>query len=204
MEVTLVKATRGKYIDLTGKVFGRLTVLHRVEKYRTTWKWACKCTCGKEICVLSSKLKAGQTSCGCYTAELASLRLKGKRLGAKKYGVAAKNYVLHTYKKSAQARNIDFTLSDDEFFALVAMPCVYCNRSGTRRATHNNRKNKFNGAFYCTGLDRIDNSVGYTTGNVEPCCWDCNNAKKTMGKEEFVYWIRLVYTTLEKNGNYTN
>ena len=57
--------------DLTGKTFNRLTVVERVYKKnnkRTYWK--CKCSCGKETIVESSKIKGGYTkSCGCLNEE---------------------------------------------------------------------------------------------------------------------------------------
>jgi hypothetical protein len=53
---------------LDGRIFGRLTVLHREGSHRdggTTWR--CKCECGNETVVLRNSLTAGQTkSCGCY------------------------------------------------------------------------------------------------------------------------------------------
>ncbi|ECO0419392.1 hypothetical protein DFV33_04705 [Salmonella enterica subsp. enterica serovar Bareilly] len=61
-----------RLIDLTGKTFGRLTVLNR----DTTWKgtrvkWVCLCTCGKRTSVAGSNLLKGTTSsCGCLAKEL--------------------------------------------------------------------------------------------------------------------------------------
>lgn len=57
----------GKFIDLTGMRFGRLTV---IEKYEYSGKsgsrWYCKCDCGKLIIVAACNLKSGNTkSCGC-------------------------------------------------------------------------------------------------------------------------------------------
>ena len=61
----------GKYIDLTGRRFGKLTVIKRVENKITNngqikVQFLCKCDCGKETIVLSNSLKSGLTkSCGC-------------------------------------------------------------------------------------------------------------------------------------------
>jgi hypothetical protein len=58
--------------DLTGKVFGKLTVLHLVKdpsKKRT--RWFCSCKCGKDKIVDGSELKRGNTkSCGCLYKEI--------------------------------------------------------------------------------------------------------------------------------------
>jgi hypothetical protein len=65
--------------DLTGKEFGRLTVLRRGlgRQYKTGAKptWICICTCGNTIDTLEMNLVRGQTnSCGCLHRELASAR----------------------------------------------------------------------------------------------------------------------------------
>ena len=63
--------------DLSGQVFGYLTVIKRDEKeYYTSggtklYKWICKCQCGNTISVERSKLKSGHTkSCGCIMAKI--------------------------------------------------------------------------------------------------------------------------------------
>lgn len=51
--------------DLTGKVFGRLTVIRRVENKNGRTCWLCRCDCGKEKAVTAHDLKAGNVkSCG--------------------------------------------------------------------------------------------------------------------------------------------
>lgn len=57
----------GKFIDLTGQRFGRLTVLSRAENTRNgTSTWLCKCDCGKLTVAPCTKLTRGLiVSCGC-------------------------------------------------------------------------------------------------------------------------------------------
>lgn len=61
--------------DLTGKVFGRLTVVSwsHTKDYgdgKTNNYWKCICECGKEVIVRAYNLKSGiTTSCGCYRTE---------------------------------------------------------------------------------------------------------------------------------------
>lgn len=63
--------------DLTGKRFGRLTVIEQVEPYISpkgipNIQWQCKCDCGNEVIVRSGALTTGHTqSCGCYGFERA-------------------------------------------------------------------------------------------------------------------------------------
>ena len=79
----------GKFQDLTGQRFGRLSVIKRdTTKKKRVW-WVCSCDCGEEKSVPSTRLKNGQTqSCGClkeeYKKEAAEKFTKneiGKRYG---------------------------------------------------------------------------------------------------------------------------
>lgn len=61
-----------KLNDLTGRKFGRLTVLSRAENKKRRATWLCVCDCGKEKTVVGSNLIQGSTtSCGCLRAEVA-------------------------------------------------------------------------------------------------------------------------------------
>ena len=77
----------GKFIDLTGQKFGRLTVIKRGENYVSSSgktvkiQWLCNCDCGTEnILVVGSQLKNGRTkSCGCISRELLISKNKDRR-----------------------------------------------------------------------------------------------------------------------------
>ena len=59
-----------KFIDLTGKIFGRLKVIRLSSKTEYgKYIWECLCECGNTINVLGDNLKKGQISCGCYKTE---------------------------------------------------------------------------------------------------------------------------------------
>lgn len=68
--------------DLTGKVFGRLSVLYRdndsvTKSGRRHARWMCRCECGKLTSVNADALTSGRTvSCGCFRNELLSKRQK--------------------------------------------------------------------------------------------------------------------------------
>ena len=77
-----------KCIDLTGKRFGRLVVIKRVENYVSPngskyARWLCRCDCGKEKVVKTVCLNDGDTqSCGCIHSErLAERNRANKKLG---------------------------------------------------------------------------------------------------------------------------
>lgn len=79
--------------DLTGMVFGRLTVIKQVEDYvspsgRKAARWLCKCSCseGNYATTSGTNLTRGLTkSCGCYAKERASearlIDLTGQKFG---------------------------------------------------------------------------------------------------------------------------
>lgn len=73
-----------KLKDLTGKKFGRLTVIERAENNK--WgqrKYLCKCDCGREIVTLGKNLCNGRVkSCGCARASEKNLQnLEGMQFG---------------------------------------------------------------------------------------------------------------------------
>ena len=60
------------YKDLTGHIFGRLTVLSRsdIPKKGVAVSWKCKCVCGNIKDVITGNLTLGkQVSCGCFNRE---------------------------------------------------------------------------------------------------------------------------------------
>jgi hypothetical protein len=58
-------------IDLSGRKYGRLTVVKRTGKDRQRrYHWLCRCSCGEEKIVRGDSLKSGKTkSCGCLHKE---------------------------------------------------------------------------------------------------------------------------------------
>ena len=70
----------GKFIDLTGQKFGRLTVIGRADDKllsngQKKVMWHCLCSCGNEIDVQAYNLTHGHTkSCGCLQKAITSKR----------------------------------------------------------------------------------------------------------------------------------
>ena len=71
----LKEAHARKRKDLTGQVFGHLTVLGYAGSGREAKRsyWNCRCECGSELAVDAEHLKGGQQSCGCLKGQLSSL-----------------------------------------------------------------------------------------------------------------------------------
>ena len=73
------------------------------------------------------------------------------------------------YKRYAKIRSLSFELTFEKFLSFWDKPCVYC---GTI----------INGV----GIDRINNTIGYTIANVCACCKWCNRMKMNYTNEEFI------------------
>lgn len=77
-----------KYEDLTGKIFGKLTVLSKNNEFgdQPHSYWDCQCECGKITTVRKDALIEGKTgSCGCNSYHAAGIKnmddLTGRKFG---------------------------------------------------------------------------------------------------------------------------
>lgn len=81
----------GRYIEMVGKKFGRLTVIHQSESFvsdagRKQSVWHCLCECGNECDVKGTYLRNGTTkSCGCLKKEI-SMKKNYKDLTGMTFG----------------------------------------------------------------------------------------------------------------------
>ena len=58
----------GKYIDITGHKFGRLTAVRFSHIKKGHYYWLFKCDCGKEVITTKGDVVDGRIkSCGCYS-----------------------------------------------------------------------------------------------------------------------------------------
>lgn len=72
--------------DMTGQVFGRLTVLGRQASKNNTARWLCRCECGAEKVVIGANLRNGNSqSCGCLRVDKARLNKKHGMAGTLEY-----------------------------------------------------------------------------------------------------------------------
>lgn len=64
-----------KFVDLTGRKFGRFTVIRKAANRNKMSCWLCFCACGEQRVVYGGNLIKGvSTSCGCYSVELTRKR----------------------------------------------------------------------------------------------------------------------------------
>lgn len=170
--------------DISGQNFGRLTVSNQYRIQNTNKKsrteWFCNCECGNNIWIKADSLINGNTkSCGCF-------RIEKNR---KEYGESSKNRVLRRYKHDAKKRGLEFLLSKEQFLDTISKNCSYC-----KLPPYNIQNDgESYGEFIYTGIDRIDNSKGYTLENSTSCCRICNMAKGEMTREQFLSHIERIY-----------
>lgn len=164
-----------------GQRFGQLFVTERTEekKYRK-WLYRCVCDCGTEKLIVISQLTSAKTqSCGC---------LRGGRLPT---GEAGFNYLLHEYRGGAKGRGYDFTLTSEQFRVLTQQECRYCGAPPLKE-TRNQRAKTGHSIYLYNGIDRVDNTQGYTPENCVTCCHRCNVAKGTLVHDDFIAMARAI------------
>lgn len=109
--------------------------------------------------------------------------------------VACTRAYIRVYKRGAKDRGLEFDLSEEECLMLFSGNCYYCGIAPTN-------KKHFRGSFPQNGIDRKDNSKGYTIDNCVSCCKDCNLSKRDMTVEEFEGWLERVFQHKVKTGQF--
>jgi hypothetical protein len=172
-----------KHLVQAGDKFHRLTVIsfsHHDKRWRR--HYLVRCDCGKEKTVQGISLRSGNTkSCGCLGKEVTARRRKpdsGGELTA----------VILGYKIHAKHRDLAWLLSREEVREIIRQPCRYCGIGPTNKKTTKNSRQPF---FY-SGIDRVDNAIGYEPSNVVPCCALCNRAKGALTAQAFYAWMKRV------------
>lgn len=111
-------------------------------------------------------------------------------------GSAARNQALRACKRAARERSYEWRLTDEQVFTLFVQPCHYCGAIASNHSQHPDA----NGSFRYNGIDRVDNSLGYTPENCVACCKHCNVAKRSMSVLEFRMWIAQCYAHMKLGG----
>lgn len=98
-----------------------------------------------------------------------------KRRCAERQKASLSSHKYSKLKSSAKTRGIFIDLSLKQYEEFFNLNCHYCDKVNE---TH--------------GLDRIDNTKGYTIGNVVSCCKICNTMKNNMTYQDFISHIRNI------------
>jgi hypothetical protein len=160
-----------KMDSLVGQTINFWTILEaRPNKLKSTV--LAQCICGVQKVVSGRSIKNGSSkSCGCKK------HLYDRR-GIRKLGdKPARNKAYSFYRTKALNVGLEFDLSLKKFEELTSSLCFYCGCEPQNTYKTNTDTYKYN------GLDRVDNSKGYTESNVVPCCGSCNTRKSSITKE---------------------
>lgn len=176
------KLNQHAFIDLTGKTFGRLTVLKRVENKGISKCWECVCVCGIIKNIRATSLISGGTkSCGCLFKECAEnkkILLENLNFRWKGYEEIAGNFWSHI-KKHAVNRNYSFEITIKDAWNVFIRQNKKCALSNIDLI--------MKGSTYRTAsLDRIDNTKGYTIDNIQWVHKDINIMKNDHNQDYFI------------------
>ena len=166
------------------EAFGKLTVIRVLAGKKNAHRKAeCLCACGNERTVRLDRLTRGEvfecSECSMNTARAAG-KLKRRRISENESKVRDSFGI---YRTNARRKGLPFSLTLNAFRKIVSQPCHYC---GSVQSP--------------SGVDRLDNSLGYAEGNTVPCCPKCNYAKRNMSVSEFIEWVTEVYAHLKNSG----
>lgn len=191
------------------KKVGRLTILDIFKNAKNRLICECLCDCGtKSEHHLHSLLIGDTKSCGCLQKEQVAERLR------KESGKSTYTSLYLEYKSNAMKRNLQFSITLEEFIQIVKQNCHYCNSE----PKNVNRYFDKNGQVYLSrklaaktldnawakanGIDRKNNDLGYILSNCLPCCVHCNKAKDVLDYEDFINYLNKLTTYRNSLINY--
>lgn len=151
--------------DLTGKQFGRLTVVSRAEMKRnangsTSSRWICLCSCGVEVVVRGTELKRGDTkSCGCYRKQVTRQRC---RTHGKSHTREYRAMKCRRYSETKQRIDVMWSLQMEEALREQQPACVLCNSNEYLSVDH---------------VRPLSDGYGLYPGNAVTLCRSCNSSK---------------------------
>ena len=189
--------------DLTGMVFGRLTVLRQTNDYigpngKHVARWLCECNCDKhnQIETFSTRLKSGETkSCGCLAKELASARKRK----VNNYDLSGEYGIGWTTNTN---REFYFDLDDYELIKNYCWIERTNNSTGGKylSAKHNGKHIKMFHLLGCKGYDHKNrNPFDNRKANLRPASFAENSRNASIQKNNTSGFIGVSWTKKSNN-----
>lgn len=119
-------------------------------------------------------------SCGCYKVD------RSKAANSLAPGESGRRRAVLNMKANARRRGMTWELTEDHVRGLMERNCFYCG------SAPGNVSSGRTGDFVYSGIDRIENAVGYLDYNVVSCCFQCNTAKLDLSLDGFRDWVLRV------------
>lgn len=163
--------------NLIGQLFGKLTVIryNGRQNNQGSYLYECLCSCGESTFAVGADLLRGhKKSCGC--------------LNRSDYGKASAYKLYYTYKRLAEHRNLTFEINFEYFLEVTQQSCFYCGIEPKQSYKYRNTASE----FIYNGIDRKNNSMGYTKSNILPCCKACNYGKHDMPFDEWILHLKRI------------
>jgi hypothetical protein len=181
--------------DITGNEYHGLTAIkycgletQKDGTRRSVWKFRCKC--GNHIYRIANVVKRLEVkSCGCSSHGFMAFNRND-------YGESSYNQLYRRYKVNALNKCRVFDVSNEEFRKITKEDCYYC---GSKPMKIMKATKVCYGEYIYNGIDRIDSNKGYIKDNIVPCCGICNYAKSNTTQEDFLKWVKKVYSHIYGN-----
>ena len=173
-----------KFIDLTNKRVGKLTILERCENrgMRTFWKVQCDCGIIKEVsmsCLTHSNPKWKIKSCGCFQRAEAT-----KRCYVHGLSKTPEFYMFHGAKRRAKKKKIEFSINILDIKIPKVCPLLKIPiKTGISKLQENS-----------PSLDRINSNKGYIKDNIWVISYKANAVKNNCTINE----LELLVNNLKK------
>jgi hypothetical protein len=168
-------------------IFYERKTLHKATAEDTTTEKTICVDCGKDYEKWETDMNGKPLSMRCRGCNL------HQQIADKNRGERGRNYknenlrnpqrYFAEYVRGAAKRAYDMMLTYEQFHELIMKPCYYCDHKVEDEVN---------------GIDRYDNTKGYTVENCVPCCEMCNIMKLDKTVDEFLERCSRIVSNKEK------
>lgn len=170
--------------DLTGMIFGDLTVLNHIYDKNIN-KWLCVCKCGKKLKLVTTLLIVKKQKRCVQCNNKININNKYRWLGYKEISQTYWGTIIY----GAKSRNLKFNITIQYVWKLFLKQNKKCALSGLNIIFAESRKSILK---QTASLDRIDSSKGYIKGNVQWIHKDINRMKGNLSENKFLNYCKLI------------
>ncbi|NCB97235.1 MAG: hypothetical protein EOM36_02595 [Bacteroidia bacterium] len=180
--------TNEKFSIPIGTVFSRLTVLEEtapklIEGGGSRKCYKVRCECGKTFTTIGTSLKHKRvTECSSCAYQ--------KRPQSTKRLTQEERMFTKTIVERCKTHNIPYSITATDYITTAKKVCHYCGTPPVIKGAHMTRHAET--PIPVNGIDRVNNTLGYTIENIVPCCSLCNSMKSTLSSESFLAHIKQI------------
>jgi hypothetical protein len=175
--------------DLTGVRFGTRVVISRAGSNSNGTTWNTKCERCHTEKVTPRSIIVHKIPCRCTGNNKAG---RPRKLSDEQIVLSS---LFSTYRGSAIDKHLVWELSRETFWELVKENCHYCEQPPNLRTWNCGgwqRRGLTAIDVFANGIDRKDNTKGYSLDNVVSCCKLCQYAKRDLPYEVFISYLKRI------------